>query len=422
MSYELPAPATATLLIIDDDILQVNIIKKIAMQLGYGITVAQSAAVAIDLICTRAFSHITVDLSLGDGDGIELLRSIAACSPVPNVIVISGCDERILSGVLRMAVSSGLSDAKAIPKPIKFALLREALQGFEPATSAAKSEAGLRSPVTEVQLYRAIYGREIYPAFQPKIRLSTGTVAGCEALARWQSRELGRVAPDRFVSLAERCDLIKPLTLLMLDSAVRDMRSTIVRDPEFVVAVNLSAALLSDLSIPEEVERILSAYHVPPSSLMLEVTESTAMSDLSRATDVLLRLRIKGINLSIDDFGTGYSSLSALARMPFNELKIDQSFVKSCRSDQDMWKIVRGSIALAREFGMKVVAEGIEDQDTWHALDAIGCDIGQGFLFSPALPKAEFEAWCRNWESTRLSLPAPGAAGFAATWQARGNA
>jgi EAL domain-containing protein (putative c-di-GMP-specific phosphodiesterase class I) len=164
--------------------------------------------------------------------------------------------------------------------------------------------------------------------------------------------------------------------------------------------------LISDLSFPEQVEALLVENAVPSSALTLEITESVAMTDVARAMDVLLRLRLKGIGLSIDDFGTGYSSLSALARMPFSELKIDSSFVKHCLIDEDLWKIVRGSVALGHEFHLKVVAEGIEDEQTKNALADIGCDVGQGYYFSPALLKTEFLELCVRWPSHRtVALP-----------------
>jgi EAL domain-containing protein (putative c-di-GMP-specific phosphodiesterase class I) len=178
---------------------------------------------------------------------------------------------------------------------------------------------------------------------------------------------------------------------------VATAREFLKRDPNFVVAVNLSATLLSDPLIPEKVEQLLEELEAPAKSLMLEVTESTAMSDVSQAMDILLRLRIKGVGVSMDDFGIGYSSMAALARMPFCELKIDRSFVKNCLADSDMWKVVASSVEIAHQYGMKVVAEGIEDAETWQALEDIGCDIGQGFAFSPALPLKGFVNWYDDW-------------------------
>jgi len=126
---------------------------------------------------------------------------------------------------------------------------------------------------------------------------------------------------------------------------------------------------------------------------MVEITETTAMADVDRANDILVRLRIKKIGTAIDDFGTGYSSLTALARLPFSELKIDQSFVKGCESDEDMMKIVDASVALARAFNMKVVAEGVESPEALEIIRRIGCDVAQGFFFAPSLRRSRAERW-----------------------------
>ncbi len=163
------------------------------------------------------------------------------------------------------------------------------------------------------------------------------------------------------------------------------------------MAVNLSATLLADICLPDEIEKVLLKHELAPQSLMLEVTESVAISDVCRAVDVLLRFRIKGIGISMDDFGTGYSSLAALARLPFNELKIDKSLVIGCVNDPDLWRIVRGTVAMGHEFKMQVVAEGIEDLPTLQALARIGCDLGQGYHFSRPLPAAEFTSWYDRW-------------------------
>jgi EAL domain-containing protein (putative c-di-GMP-specific phosphodiesterase class I) len=170
------------------------------------------------------------------------------------------------------------------------------------------------------------------------------------------------------------------------------------------VAVNVSTSLLTNLALPDEVDEALALAELPARALTLEVTESVAMADVDRATDVLVRLRIKGVGVSIDDFGTGYSSMSALARMPFSELKIDQTFVRQGEHDPDMWKIVKASIALAHEFKMKAVAEGIENLRLWTKLKDAGCEIGQGYVFSPSLSAENLDSWVANW---RPDVPNP---------------
>ncbi|WP_246700408.1 EAL domain-containing response regulator [Rhodopseudomonas sp. WA056] len=391
-------------LVVDDDPVQGAIVSGVCTKLGYRPHFASSYHQAAERLAIGRFDYVTIDLSLGDHDGIELLRLIAASDVKPRrIIVISGCEERILSATVRMAHAVGMLDTVSLPKPIDLALLRGALAAMPEAAASRRRVDTRGSEITIDDLRRGIDNGEFYAAFQPKIDLATGNVTGCEALARWDSAAFGPVGPDLFIPLAEQGGLIRAMTLRMLRDSMAFAAAFLPTEPKFVVAVNLSASLLSDTSLPEEVERLLVEIGVPARSLMIEVTETTAMADVGRAMDVLLRLRLKGIGISMDDFGTGYSSLSALARMPFSELKIDRSFVKDCLTDADMWKIVSSSVAIAHQYNMKVVAEGIEDAATWQALDALGCDIGQGFEFSRALRRDAFVEWYRDWTARHPS-------------------
>jgi len=385
-------------LVVDDDLIQGVIISGVCSRIGYEARSAASFQAAERLILTESFDCITIDLSLGERDGIGLLRLIAGLDQVPRVVVISGCESRILNATVRMAHAAGIVDALSLPKPIDLVMLREALTvRSREDQSPRRSTDRRRADITAAHLEQAILRHEIYPAFQPKLQLSTGRVIGCEALARWDSPDFGPVGPDVFIPLAEQAGCIKAVTWQMLRDSMAMAQGYIGVDPDFTVAVNLSATLLSDASIPEEIERLLDETGFPAKSLMIEVTETIAMADVLQAMDILLRLRIKGVGISMDDFGTGYSSMSALARMPFCELKIDRSFVKDCLSDPDMWKVVASSVAIGHGYDMKVVAEGIEDVATWQALDAIGCDVGQGFAFSGALPLDAFAVWYDGW-------------------------
>ena len=383
----------STLLVVDDDIIQCRIIEAVAAQMGIVVTCVSTFQAAADAIRFQVFDGITIDLSLGEKTGVELLRAISALRLKPYVIVISGCDQRIMNTTVRMAQDAGIADVASLSKPIQLTRLREFLGEARHSGEPSRPLARKSPAVSSADLGKALRDYQIYAAFQPKVELSSGKLVGCEALARWNSEQCGFVPPDVFIAVAERSGQIKAVTHLMLERALDAAKTFIAHDSSFVMAVNISGSLVCDDHFPDEIERILQSAGVAPANLMLEVTETTAMADASRAVDVLLQLRLKGIGLSIDDFGTGYSSLSALARMPFNELKIDRSFVTNCIHDGDMLKIVRGSIALAHGFGMKVVAEGIEDVTTAEMLSEIGCDVGQGYVFAPALSVDALQGW-----------------------------
>ncbi|MCW5703026.1 MAG: EAL domain-containing response regulator [Xanthobacteraceae bacterium] len=382
------------LLVVDDDVVQRSIIGKIGAKLGYDTMVASSFEGAAAMLQGGKFDVMTLDLSLGEHDGIELLNLIAerGLHAMP-IIIISGLDERILSTTRKTAEALRLDVVDSLSKPLDPGALRKALF-LKNCGQAAKEEASVSpSQIDAATIRNALAAREISVHFQPKIELETGLPVSAEALARWESPALGAISPANFIPRAEELGLMAELTDHVIDEAVAKGRFLLEGRRNFTIAVNVSGSLMSDLGLPDRIEGILTRHGVAPQSLLVEVTESVAMSDVDRAADILLRLRLKGIGAAIDDFGTGYSSLSALPRLPFSELKIDQSFVKNCHSDPDMRKIVEACIGLGKAFGMRVVAEGIDNPEALAFLRKAGCDLGQGTWFSPALDVERARAW-----------------------------
>jgi diguanylate cyclase (GGDEF)-like protein len=229
--------------------------------------------------------------------------------------------------------------------------------------------------------------------YQPKSDAHTGMVVGMEALARWVHPTRGMLPPDEFIPLAENTGLIGELTFEVLRQALSQARSWHQQGMRLGVSVNLSARQLTDLDLPRAVEALLSEFGLAPTVLTLEVTESTIMADPSRTLSVLRLLAELGICLSIDDFGTGYSSLSYLKRVEAHELKIDKSFIMGMSHNSNDAVIVRSTIELGHNLGLRMVAEGVEDAETWRLLRALGCDVVQGFHLSRPLPPAEITRW-----------------------------
>lgn len=225
----------------------------------------------------------------------------------------------------------------------------------------------------------------IYVAFQPKVSLRTGGLIGVEALARWNSPRLGMVSPDVFIPMAEREGLIGELSTLILREALEACVQLRRHAPDITVAVNIAPSVLSDATLPAQIDCALTAAGLPPSALVAEITESQVIADTTGAAVTLGALRARGINCSIDDFGTGHASLLSLLRLPFSELKIDRAFVTHCATDKDAETIVRATLGLAREMRLHVVAEGIETQDAETMLMALGCVTGQGFHYGHAM-------------------------------------
>jgi EAL domain-containing protein (putative c-di-GMP-specific phosphodiesterase class I)/CheY-like chemotaxis protein len=385
--------SSGRLLVVDDDLIQRTLIGKIAAKLGYDAVIVSSFDDAASLLQREIFDVLTLDLSLGERDGVELLRLIAECGlhSMP-IVIISGCDERILNSTGRMAEVLSLTVTACLSKPLNLEGLREALSLRHQPLNGARARA-VAHDITRESILAGMERKEFFVEFQPQINLENGDVTGAEALARWRSPDFGPVSPIIFISAAERLGLMPELTNYLLAAEIADGRRLVEAYPGFTIAVNVCGSLLTDLTLPERIEAMLRAQSLTPASLIVEVTESAAMSDVGRATDILVRLRIKGFGAAIDDFGTGYSSLAALAHLPFSELKIDQSFVDGCAGDEDMMKIVEASVGLARAFNMKVVAEGIDNPQTLAAVRNAGCNVGQGFLFAPSLRSERLENW-----------------------------
>ena len=226
--------------------------------------------------------------------------------------------------------------------------------------------------------------------YQPIVQLSTNTVTSVEALVRWNHPQLGRIMPGDFIHLAEQTGLISPLTTIVLETAIREW-SQPSPVPRLAVAINLSPRTLQDPDLPRRIADMLAVYNAPPQSLALEITENILMSDPARSMESLNRLHGMGVRIVIDDFGTGYSSLAYLRRLPIDELKIDRSFIEPLTGPDDV--IVRSTIDLAHNLGLRVVAEGVESAEVRSRLAALGCDAVQGtFIRAPALAR-ELREW-----------------------------
>ncbi len=229
--------------------------------------------------------------------------------------------------------------------------------------------------------------------YQPKASLPGGALTGAEVLIRWSHPEHGLMLPDTFIPLAEHTGLITSLTTYVLRNALRQCRQWDDAGLHIPLSVNLSARSLLDIDLPDRVAAMLADSGVAPGMLTLELTEGSVMTDTARTVSILKRIDDMGVTISVDDFGMGYSSLSYLKRLPVDEIKIDKSFVLHLTSDTEDAMIVRSIVDLGRNLGMRVVAEGVEDEATWRSLSELGCDTAQGYYLSRPIPAAEMTAW-----------------------------
>jgi diguanylate cyclase (GGDEF)-like protein len=257
------------------------------------------------------------------------------------------------------------------------------------------------------QVRPAIEHGELVVYYQPKVRLTDGRVAGAEALIRWEHPERGLIMPDEFVPLVEKTVVLRAFTSFVVETVLQRWSAWAMQGVRLPIAVNLSPRSLLDRQLPEMIRELLSRYAVPPEFLKLELTESFLMADSGRSNAVLDDLSAVGVGLSIDDFGTGFSSLSHLKKIPIDEIKIDRSFVMGMHTNANDFMIVRATVELGRNLGLRVVAEGVEDQAVFDRLADFGCDEAQGFYVARPMELDEFSRW--------LSVRSPEAIGHEPT-------
>ena len=245
-------------------------------------------------------------------------------------------------------------------------------------------------------LGKAIREDQLLLYFQPRISLETGKCESCEALIRWRHPSFGLIEPEEFIPLAEMSDVIHPLSMWVLRQALHAIKMWEAKGHSIGVSINISARNLLDMRYPEYLRQLMEEYQIDKSQLEIEITESAFISDPERSLKVINRIHELGVSMTIDDFGTGYSSLSYLKRLPLDFLKIDRSFIQDLTLDNQDAVIVKSTIDLAHSFGLKVVAEGVEDEKTYAALRQHGCEYGQGYHFKYPQPLNDFIQWLNN--------------------------
>jgi EAL domain-containing protein (putative c-di-GMP-specific phosphodiesterase class I) len=318
--------------------------------------------------------------------------------------LVSGEDARILRTVEKLAQAHHIHMLGAVPKPVSAEQLRNVLErNAERSCSAPRA---VFHPHTPSELERAMDTGELVNFYQPKVDLATGALLGAEALVRWRHPRSGLVCPDQFIPMAEAHQLIDRLTHTVLTGALRQVREWQDAGLAMQVAVNVSMDNLAALDFPDRVAALVQEAGVAATSLVLEVTESRLMKDPRAPLDILTRLRLKRIGLSIDDFGTGHSSLAQLRDIPFDELKLDRSFVNGAARDPALRAIVEGTLAIAHQLGIKSVAEGVEDLVDWNFMRVRGCDVAQGYFIARPMPGDEIPGWLAKWEVRRAALTA----------------
>jgi len=359
-----------------------NLIHRVADRLGFG----------HDRIIYRIDEAHLAWIEPGDGaasleeriEGLAaLMRTPVDCGRPIDVALSFGVADPVAAGARQQIADAALAAERA------------AARGARWERFAAGEETDWHLSLC-AELDAAIAAGQIWNAYQPKLDIGSGRIAGAEALVRWNHPERGPIPPDRFIPVIEAQGRARDLTLHVLRTALTDAAGWRAQGLELGVAVNISATLLRDSEFAAMLEQEIAAARIPASCVTLEVTESAAMRDSGEAIAALESWRALGVAISIDDYGTGQSSLAYLQTLPATELKIDKSFVTGLAYNEREAIMVRSTIALAHELGMKVVAEGIEDATCLARLAEMGCDTGQGWHIGKPMPSAELLGLCQR--------------------------
>ena len=338
---------------------------------------------------------VLVDLDMPGMDGVEFIGHVASERLARSIAVVSAMDPALLHTVQLMAKASGLRVLGAVEKPLTPGKLTHVLSLFEGSQAPVGGATEVSVSLEDVQA--ALAQGRVQAWFQPQAEFTNGKVVGVEALARLQLLDGQMVPPGGFIPLIERAGLSDELTLHMLVESCRWYARWKRAGHELRISVNVSAQNLTGPEVADRYEAILREHGMAPESVILEITESSVMSDTARGLGMLARLRLKGFGLSVDDFGTGYSSLAQLSQIPFTELKIDQGFVGGSPDQPRKRAVIEASLDLARKLDLHVVAEGVETVDEWQLLAQLGCDFAQGYLISRPVPGEQLLEVIAQW-------------------------
>ena len=367
---------------------------RVLSAMGARLTHAYPAAALPARIGDNAFAVL---VGTDDTDASEHLRSV-----LESPLTIDGINiHPVIAAAEGRALAQDAVSAEDLLRRAEMALglikdanrtRRAASAATEPAQAMNSDAESLAHLTLENDLRGAVSRGEIEPFFQPIVSLADQRIAGFEALVRWRHPRRGLMPPDDFLPLVNETGLISQISLFMARASVNQLEAWRITCPaaaDLFVSVNLTTADLERDSLTAEMAEILSGASLRPGALKLEITESEVMRDPDRAAALLTELRAIGAELSLDDFGMGFSSLSWLARLPIQGLKIDRYFVRTMAANEGSAKIVRSIVNLARDFDLKVVAEGVESAAMANALREIGCQYGQGFGYAPPLSAEE---------------------------------
>lgn len=397
--------ANINALVIDDDAFMLKIMQRILNVNGITkVTCCDSGRDGLEVLkqTPEKVDLILLDLNMPEMDGIQFVRQLDSSHFKGSIILISGEDERMLISAEKLVAARHIGILGHLQKPVTQEVLLPLLKQlgsqtiFVPASLKTYSAESLETAISSGQLFNT---------YQPIVSLKTGKLSCVEVLVRWNHPTDGVVGPDQFIPVAEDNNLIDKLANVVLTEALAQHKKWQDMALHIPIAINVSMENLASLEFADNFSQIMANAGLLSKDITLEITESRAMKDPMITLDTLARLRLKRFVLSIDDFGTGHSSLAQLRDIPFDEFKIDKSFVTGAWADKRIGVMFETSLNLAKRLSMRVVAEGIESEKDWEFVRSAQCDYAQGYFISKPMAGDALPKWLTAWgERVRREL------------------
>ncbi|EWH08616.1 response regulator receiver modulated diguanylate phosphodiesterase [Catenovulum agarivorans DS-2] len=351
---------------------------------------------ALNYVENNLVDIIFSDLNLPNIDGVEFIRLLQSKNFKGRLVIVSSMSVKTIKSVEQLARACKLDLVGSIAKPITehavVSMIKKAAQQKQPTH---------RANVEKLKIYeliRALDQHQFDLHYQPLICNKTKKLVGIEALARLNHPTKGLVFPDSFIMELEHNSLIKDLTYKQLDQVLKQISSLRDDGISLSVSLNISATLLVEKHLPDMIFELLNCYQLPPTNLVLEITESSVIEQQADMLEVLARLSMRGVKLSIDDFGTGYSSVERLIDLPFSEMKIDKTFVQQATTDESARATLESMTSMAKRLNMSIVLEGIESIEHWNMACYLNADILQGYYIAKPMPAAQLIEWIKKWQ------------------------
>lgn len=389
-------------LIIDDDPVFAIMAEEALLANGLEhIRLAENGRIGVDKIieAPSEFDLVICDLQMPTLDGISVLRELGQVEYSGAVIIVSGEKPDILQSVFMMARMAGIQILGTLSKPLNTDDLRDML-----AAEHAFVQRDDALALTKSNFDGLIENKKIIPVYQPKLDIRTGRVYGVEVLSRILGAQGEHESATPVLNFAEDNGCMNEFTLCLIDAVIADACEWAAGGVTIELALNISPTMLRDRTLPDTLATRFQNASIKLSSITLEITEDQLISYEAGILEVLSRLRLLGFRLSLDDFGTGATSIEQLRRFPFNEMKIDQSFVQGAATDEFAWATLETSTRLAAISGMTVVAEGVETAEQMKQVTRVGAHTVQGYLISPPLTAPSLTAWLRDFDPASMAV------------------